>query len=295
MRNRTAFVFFLMLLAGVSFLVSFGIANFQSGMVTVVGEVQEPGPHMARGETRIANILAAAGGLTARSNGMAVIMRSGAAGQSRDGDTKSQRTLHVNVRRFLGGSPEENMFIYSGDTIVFPPVEQIVEVPVFVLGAVRKPGVIMFAPGRNLVEAIARAGGATDNAAGVIRIIRNRRGNVRPPGSADTGVHEELPLEDVLTSGRKASLGDGDVVYVPKKKTGKVYVLGQVKSPGACEWRSGSTVFQAVVQAGGFTKHASRESIKIVRLDSGNIKEIQATGNSKLMLGDIVLVSESWF
>lgn len=81
----------------------------------------------------------------------------------------------------------------------------------------------------------------------------------------------------------------------------KFSILGQIKSPGAYQLKSGLKVMDAIALAGGFTDKANVEDVKLVR-DSGgnketiavntkNISEQNSAGaNPVLKPGDLVIV-----
>jgi len=70
------------------------------------------------------------------------------------------------------------------------------------------------------------------------------------------------------------------------KEYAKVYVLGQVKNPGAYELKSGLTVIGAIAMAGGLTDIASGNSTKIIRTHKGKKETIQVPIDSILKGGD---------
>jgi len=74
-------------------------------------------------------------------------------------------------------------------------------------------------------------------------------------------------------------------VTVMEANSFKVYVSGEVKTPGVYKLRSETTVLQIIPMAGGFTQWAKQRSILVIRKESG--KEIRMTVNyKKAMKGD---------
>lgn len=102
-------------------------------------------------------------------------------------------------------------------------------------------------------------------------------------------------------------LDAGDVVYVPwlTEEANRVYVLGEVRSPGIYTFKgSNMKIFDAVMKAGGVTIFAREESTKIVRGDvtqpevlSADIQRLAEQGdqtqNLSLVDGDLVYVPRS--
>ncbi len=93
-------------------------------------------------------------------------------------------------------------------------------------------------------------------------------------------------------------------VFVKERNSQKVHVLGQVNRPGSFNYETGMTVIQAVTNAGGFTKLASRNSVQLTRVSSGNEERFKvAVGdigegtarNIELQPGDIIFVPEALF
>ena len=101
----------------------------------------------------------------------------------------------------------------------------------------------------------------------------------------------------------KGFLQDGAVVDASVTKTNgyTVYVVGQVKQPGAFSTFANIDVMQAISMAGGLTPFASKSSIKVLRqqdgaeialpFDYGDVEDGEALDtNVVLMPGDTVVV-----
>jgi len=92
-------------------------------------------------------------------------------------------------------------------------------------------------------------------------------------------------------------------VNVKERRSKKVFVLGQVKKPGAFVFEDNMTIVQAIVLAGGFTSLASRNSTTVRRVENGTetqmsipVEQIITEKNTKnflLIPGDIVYVPEA--
>jgi polysaccharide biosynthesis/export protein len=90
-------------------------------------------------------------------------------------------------------------------------------------------------------------------------------------------------------------------IIVSNLKNLKVYVLGEVRTPGTFEWRNGMFVWDALSQAGGFNTDADQENILLVRNENAkavirvlNIKSILKGENLSqdiyLENGDVIYV-----
>ena len=94
------------------------------------------------------------------------------------------------------------------------------------------------------------------------------------------------------------------VVLVKEFNSKKVFVFGDVAKPGAFPYEDGMTIVQALSQAGGFNKTASKNAVNVVRVLEGRemkmpvkVEEI-INGREKnfvLVPGDIVFVPEGFF
>lgn len=93
-------------------------------------------------------------------------------------------------------------------------------------------------------------------------------------------------------------------VFVKERNSQKVHVLGQVNKPGSFNYETGMTVIQAVTNAGGFTKLASKNSVQLTRVSSGREERFRVpvgdigegtARNIELQPGDIIFVPEAIF
>jgi polysaccharide export outer membrane protein len=95
-----------------------------------------------------------------------------------------------------------------------------------------------------------------------------------------------LQLKEALTARLKEFIESPNVsVTVMEANSFKVYVSGQVKTPGVYRLRSETTVLQIIPMAGGFTEWANQKKILIIRRE--NSQERRITVNyKKIMKGD---------
>lgn len=144
-----------------------------------------------------------------------------------------------------------------------------------VLGEVRKLGLFPLKGKTNLVDLLAEAGGPTGNAD--LRAIRL----LRLDGEAYT-----INLFRLVSEGqrfRDLVLDAGDVVFVPSRapdEQRKVFVLGEVKTPGAYPYTPNLRVSQVLAMAGGPTGSAVLESVRVIRgdLSSPQVVDVFAGG-----------------
>jgi polysaccharide export outer membrane protein len=82
-------------------------------------------------------------------------------------------------------------------------------------------------------------------------------------------------LKEVLTKRLKEFIDNPNVsVTVVEANSYKVYVSGQVRSPGVYRLRSETTLLQIIPMAGGFTDWANQKKILIIRREGGQEKRI---------------------
>ena len=173
--------------------------------------------------------------------------------------------------------------------------------PITVIGAVREPGHLAFPGGWTLLDALAAAGGLTDNHGDLIYVMRR----------ADNGLSDQvaIPVDDLFVRGNPDSnlpIRANDLIHVPPRVEISVYCLGEVRQPGTLEFASTErlTLLSAIARAGGLSERASpKVQIRRPAADGGttlieaHYKRILAgqEPNPELRDGDIVVVKESFF
>lgn len=78
-----------------------------------------------------------------------------------------------------------------------------------------------------------------------------------------------------------------DNVFIPSYTDNKVYVVGAVVEPRYVYYRSGLKVLDAILEAGGFTEHADRDDVVIIReqiLADGKVEKIEIEADIKALL-----------
>lgn len=173
---------------------------------------------------------------------------------------------------------------------------------VSVLGAVEEPGPYELLGRQTLLQLISKAGGLTEFAGDEIFVIR-----LLEDGSSTS---LKISIDDLFLKGDASlniPLEANDVITIPVIKTALIYVFGQVNKPGAIEVRKSNipTLLQAIAQAGGFSRRASKGGVRIKRRDKYgkeeqikvNVKDI-IKGKKKdiqLLENDVVYVPETIF
>ena len=111
-----------------------------------------------------------------------------------------------------------------------------------------------------------------------------------------------LHLKEVLIEKLKTFIDNPSVsVIVMEANSFRVYVSGQVRTPGVYRLRGETTLLQIIPMAGGFTDWANQKKILIIRKENGQEKRItvnykkivdgkEPVSNSILKSGDTVIV-----
>jgi polysaccharide biosynthesis/export protein len=97
-----------------------------------------------------------------------------------------------------------------------------------------------------------------------------------------------------------------DILYLPTNENNKVYVVGAVNTPRYLIYRQGIRIFDAILEAGGFSKFARQNAVLLLRTIDGqeeririNITDLMKNGdltqNIELRRGDYVIVQEGMF
>lgn len=154
---------------------------------------------------------------------------------------------------------------------------------VYVQGAVQKPGVVSLSDiPVTFLEAINRSGGSTSQAdlsqATLTRDGKTYKIDILAPYAAGKG-----PSDIILK--------DNDIVRVPEASESKVYLMGEVKSQQALEFKNGKlSLSEALAKAGGLlVESAASENIYVIRaqaLDAIDIFHLNARNPMALVFGD---------
>jgi polysaccharide export outer membrane protein len=164
---------------------------------------------------------------------------------------------------------------------------------IYVLGQVKSPGIYRMRSNFSLLEAMASAGGLTPYAdlqgAYVVRDGRIVLVNFYELISKGK-MEENIPLLQE------------DLVFIPDNRDHKVFVLGEVNKQAAVPVGERLTLLEAIAEAGGFTRDASKGSVVVMR---GNLSEpeimkidaerVEFVHDIPLQRGDIVYVPSTGF
>ncbi len=170
----------------------------------------------------------------------------------------------------------------------------------FVIGEVRQPGSFFLSGQETLLQAIARAGYTTADAGSEVLIVRPRtRSSALPgptrPDQVDTTEVLRVSLEKVASGflDDNVRIQDGDTIFVGRAES--VYILGQVRNPGAYKLSKTLTVLQLLSIAGGVTDRGETKRIKVTRIVGGKKQEFKIGLNELVKANDTITVPEKWF
>ncbi len=169
----------------------------------------------------------------------------------------------------------------------------------FVLGEVRQPSAYPLSGPMTLMQALAQAGSTTTEAGGEVVILRPKEGSATggplQPDQSDVAEVLRIDLMQLQRGllGYNVFMRNGDTVLVPRAET--LYVLGQVNSPGAYTFKTGTTVLQALSLAGGVADRGAAGRVKVIRIVAGEKKEVKVKLTDLVQPGDTIVVPEKFF
>ncbi len=181
---------------------------------------------------------------------------------------------------------------------------------IFVLGEVRNPGSYDPRKGKTIIDYILIAGGPTPLSGDTISLLKREGNSLKRVGS--------FSLSELIKSGDGGiDVNPGDIIYVSRKEKATIssiegnyqnafYVVGEVKSPGAYEYKEGLKVLDALLNAGGPTDFSALNKVRIYRYENGNkevlsvdleavIKKGKVEDNIQIKSGDIIYIPGSIF
>jgi polysaccharide biosynthesis/export protein len=153
------------------------VEQYRSQRVFVQGEVRQPGSVTLSGDTKLLDVLAKAGSVTPDAGDEVLIVRQppkrtaadAASGVGTPGETE---VIRVDLMELQRGVQTRNVTLRDGDTVVVQRGEK-----VYVTGYVRTPGAYTVTKSTSVLQALALAGGITEQgASGRIRVLRRTNG-----------------------------------------------------------------------------------------------------------------------
>ncbi|MFC1714527.1 SLBB domain-containing protein [Candidatus Poribacteria bacterium] len=278
-------------------------------VVTVFGEVAEPGPYDLDESMSVLDVLAQAGGVLRNADLRNIVIYNRVL-EGKD----AYRRVNIDVMSPESGDLATVMPTVSpGETIIIPSVTLLEEhaFSVNVAGQVVTPGAYPVVEGMRLMDALFLAGGFAEEASidNIILISEEQDGSTT----------SLLSLRDYMAKGNMDAnpvLHERDTIIVPMIETARsispvqmafspsiaVSVIGEVTKPGVYQMPVESDLLGAITQAGGPTNDADLERTMVVHSGQPeaeqrlliDLEEIMVEGNLGLLpvmsSGDIILV-----
>jgi protein involved in polysaccharide export with SLBB domain len=248
--------------------------------VTVTGEITTPGVVPLRGQPRVLDAVLASGGPKFRPEQMRLTLM-------RDGKTTS-----LNLPAIVQGtSKDENILLKEGDLLSFEGIQMNISV-ISLDNLVKTTGNYPLIGNATVLRALQEAGGLSVPPEKVVTVIR--RGDRTIPVDLIKAVSD--PSADL-------SLENNDVVLVNWPDGPRVRLIGSVTTAGPYNFKAGTTVLDAIVQAGGINGKPSEVSINVLRtmpdgrqinldVDAVKLFELRDLGqNVRLQDNDLIFVN----
>jgi protein involved in polysaccharide export with SLBB domain len=223
----------------------------RAAAVTLAGAVRRPGEYELGPTASLRDLLALTGGLAPGGAGSdARLTRIGADGR--------KETVSIDLRTALTGPAD--VTLQGADTLFVPPLsvlQDVVEVRGAFLGTADssktstagKPTIVQrfeLAQGERVRDVVVKAGGAAAYADLRLAFV-DRAGASGPRQRVPLDLHRLMVERDET---QNIALQNGDVLTLPVVED-KVYVVGEVKSPGAQDFRPDLTPREYLAMAGG--------------------------------------------
>jgi polysaccharide export outer membrane protein len=170
-----------------------------------------------------------------------------------------------------------NLKKYVKDPVVSINVTEYGGRRIRVLGQVNSPGSFHYSGQMTLLEAIARVGGPTT--AAQLHQCAVFRGSETV---FEVDLYELLYNKNMKLD---IPLQPGDTVFIPDNTNTRVYVLGEVKTPGVYDLGNKLTVLEAIAKAGSYTDSANLTQVCIIRGDMNKPEIIQVNISKQILKG----------
>ena len=248
--------------------------------VTVTGEVAKPGVLGLRGRPRVLDAVLAVGGPKFGADKTRLTLM-------RDGKTTSLN-LPVIVQ---GTSLDENILLRENDLLSFEAIEMNVSV-ISLDNLVKKTGNFPLKGSATVLRALEESGGLAVPPDKIVVTVR--RGEQTIPVDLIKAVAN--PADDL-------ALENNDIVFVNWPEGPRVRLIGGVTNPGPYSFKSGTTVLDAIVQAGGLAGKPSEVEVDVLRtlpdgrqinlsVDATKLFELRDLGqNVRLQDNDLIFVN----
>jgi protein involved in polysaccharide export with SLBB domain len=256
----------------------FGRFDFEDmPIITVSGEVRDPGDHNTNGVTHLSDAIYLAGGTTPDASLSDVDV------YRKDGN--SVRVMNISLSKALAGDPSEDIQLESQDRIiVHRNLAKLDPATVIVQGEVANPGKYVMGENMTAASLVRLAGGlkrgAFTQSADLARYVVEN-------GSRVLSENREIPLGQALLgeADTDVRLHDGDVLTVRQlsnwTEVGSfITVKGAVAHPGGYGIQDGEHLSSIVQRAGGLLGDAYSYGAVLLRKE---VRELEQKNQSELL------------
>lgn len=231
---------------------------FRPRLVTVMGAVARPGAYRRTDGMRVADAIAAAGGILPH----AYLQRADLTRRTDGGGTE---LIRVDLQGALDGKSDCNEKLADRDELRVYAHEEVVwqDRSVRIEGAVQRPGVYQRADGMRVSDLLFTCGGALPEAGKTAELAR----------CDGSGASRVISVSLPITAGTDGDpvLQDRDVVTIQavnpfRRKPEVVYITGEVAKPGPYALASeNEKLADVLARAGGLTKYADTNGLLFLR------------------------------
>ena len=272
----------------------FGRFDFEDPpVITMSGEVRDPGDHVTNGATYLRDAVFLAGGTTPDAQlGDAQIFRKTESGKL--------KVISVDLSKALDGDAKDNILLEPKDRVfIHKNLAKVDPATVKIEGEVARPGKYPLGQGMTAADLVRIAGGFKRGA--YTELADLTRYEVEH-GTNVTGEHETVPIAKALASepDTDVRLHDGDVLTI-RQLAGwndvgaTITVKGEVLHPGTYGIKEGERLSSILARAGGFRSDAYPygvifERAQVRALEESNrtvlIREVQDDGTALRAIPD---------
>lgn len=187
------------------------------------------------------------------------------------GRIKAQGLLPAEIETAIATALKEEEILV--DPFVTVTIAEYHSRPIAVNGAVKMPLVFQADGPISLLEAIARAQGLREDAGTEILVSQTQPG----PDDKPITLTRRVPVRSLINDADPAfniKLTGGEEIRVPE--VGRIFVVGNVKKPGAFPVRSGgdTTVLEMIAMSEGLAPYYTKEAFIYRQEGAGNKNEI---------------------
>ncbi len=244
--------------------------------IVVGGEVKTPGAYPAGSQTKLFDILTAAGGLTEKADGRTVTV------VNREGTS-----LKVDAVQALA-HPESAANVPVSDVSVIVVGQDTRRYEVGMLGEFGSPQEVEVRDSIPLAAALTKAGGLSEKAdPRRVQILRSDGTQEVVDVTALLGRRDPTAPAPAVAG---IALRPGDLV-IASRRYAEVLVLGAVGSPGPYEFKEGDRVIDVIGRAGGFAEKAVKKRTTILRRQGDVVQVISLDMKAAMRGSETLLVS----